>query len=203
MHRFFLLLALSALLVGVASAAPDDEAPTGATAPAWTRWKGKTGRPRFPADLGPDTIDVSRYPTEYQATYRTRFQTLCASCHSLARAVNSELLELTPEEMEAFRKETPRLTSSPPVWKTGEGVWHDYLIALKMRPPCCGGCPVLTSRDVQRIGDFLVYDSKVRKTGSRAASWEEHRTDLIQRFEKANPERYEELYGAREGASLP
>lgn len=42
----------------------------------------------FPYDNGPDTIDVSTYPTEHQANYKI-FVKKCAKCHTLARPINA------------------------------------------------------------------------------------------------------------------
>jgi hypothetical protein len=46
---------------------------------------------KFPSDLGPATIDVSRYPAYQQESYRMFLRT-CSVCHSPARAINSPLI---------------------------------------------------------------------------------------------------------------
>ena len=43
---------------------------------------------KFPYDLGPDRIDISRYPTYQQQTYEM-FMHTCSICHTPARAINS------------------------------------------------------------------------------------------------------------------
>ena len=43
----------------------------------------------FPADRGPNFIDVSVYPPEMQENYK-RFEKKCSRCHTLARPINSE-----------------------------------------------------------------------------------------------------------------
>lgn len=44
----------------------------------------------FPADKGPNFIDVTAYPSEMQKNYKL-FEQKCSRCHTLARAINSEL----------------------------------------------------------------------------------------------------------------
>jgi hypothetical protein len=54
--------------------------------------KGATKDPRILAyDKGPDTINVSKYPSEVKALYRV-FDKRCSACHTLARAINSDFV---------------------------------------------------------------------------------------------------------------
>ncbi|NNN04425.1 MAG: hypothetical protein HKL90_00855 [Elusimicrobia bacterium] len=53
----------------------------------------------FPADSGPATIDVSKYPKEQQAAYKL-FLDKCSTCHTTARAINSDYA--TPAEWQAL-----------------------------------------------------------------------------------------------------
>lgn len=53
----------------------------------------------FPWDDGPDSIDVSKYPPEQQASYAV-FERKCSRCHTLARAINSPIA--LPEEWERY-----------------------------------------------------------------------------------------------------
>ena len=43
----------------------------------------------FPADKGPNFIDVAPYPPEMRANYKL-FEQKCSRCHTLARPINSE-----------------------------------------------------------------------------------------------------------------
>ena len=43
---------------------------------------------RFPADAGPNFIDISGYPAEMQRKYKL-FVNKCSLCHTLARPINS------------------------------------------------------------------------------------------------------------------
>ncbi len=141
----------------------------------------------FPNDLGPNTIDVSSYPKEYQETYKV-FQFKCAACHTIARPINSQYVELSDAEQAAMKKSAPEIFKDPAVWQIGAHIWNRYVKKMMAKP----GCPV--GRDGKRIWQFLVYDSKVRKTGAKAPAWESSRKKLLEEFAKANPARYHELF---------
>jgi len=51
--------------------------------------KEKAQKEPYPNDLGPDTIDVSAYPAQYQASYKL-FTTQCSQCHVINRPMNSQ-----------------------------------------------------------------------------------------------------------------
>ncbi len=94
---------------------------------------------RFPYDLGPDTIDVSRYPKEQQEAYAL-FAVKCSQCHTLARPINSPL-------------------STRQDWQRFVERMHAKIHASSKSP--------LTESDEARIVDFLVFDSKIRKLDDR------------------------------------
>lgn len=52
-------------------------------------------------DAGPKGIDVSKYPPEQQQAYKL-FQNKCATCHALARGVNTEMV--LPGDWERYVK---------------------------------------------------------------------------------------------------
>lgn len=58
--------------------------PSSSEAPSSTT----TAQQTFPADNGPATIDVSKYPADKQETYKI-FEEKCSKCHTLARAINA------------------------------------------------------------------------------------------------------------------
>lgn len=138
--------------------------------------------PAFAGDLGPSEIDVSGYPDRMQRIYRQNFQKNCAVCHSPARALNSEFLELNDSELAKLKRAHPDLLAAPAVIRADKDIWKRYIKRMKMRPPCCGVCPVMTHEESKEIWEFLVYDSKARKTGKRADEWQKHRRALLQRF---------------------
>jgi len=54
----------------------------------------------LPQDKGPDKIDVSAYPPELQAGYKT-FTSKCSKCHTIARPINTKM---TRPEWERYVK---------------------------------------------------------------------------------------------------
>lgn len=90
--------------------------------------------PRFYYDLGPATVDVSRYPPKEQEGYKL-FLAVCGTCHSTARALNAPY--------------------------SGADAWKRYLRRMHVKMASRSVLP--SPRDQERILDFLVYDSKVRK----------------------------------------
>ncbi len=137
-----------------------------AALPLWGRTYSKI--PEYANDLGPDTIDVSSYPEEIQKKYAL-FLAKCSVCHSPARAINSEL--------------------------TDSKEWARYIKIMQLRPPCCNFCPVLSHAEAKAIWEFLVYDSRIRKTGPHAAEWAQHRAQLLQDYKTRYPKQFLERYG--------
>lgn len=109
-------------------------------------------------DLGPDTVDVSRYPTRQQENYQV-FRQTCSQCHTPARALNAPL--------------------------TTRDEWTRFVQRMRgrMHP---GGSLTREGRD--RIVDFLVYDSQVRKIEGKAA-FDQMQRQLRQRFDEVQKER--------------
>lgn len=142
----------------------------------------------FPNDFGPDEIDVSEYPKELRATYRV-FKFKCAACHTIARPMNSQFLELTPEEAAQLKKDDPQLFADDRVVKPEEGIWKRYVKRMMSKP----GCPV-KAEDGKQIWQFLVYDSKVRKTGANAAAWRKHRKHLLHEFAEKYPDTFKKTF---------
>ena len=60
----------------------------------------------YPADKGPNFIDVSIYPPEMQKNYKL-FEQKCSRCHTLARPINSEFIG------EAWRKYVYKMMRKP------------------------------------------------------------------------------------------
>lgn len=138
--------------------------------------------PDFAGDLGPAEINVSGYPERMQKIYRDNFQENCAVRHSPARALNSEFVELNDSELAELKRARPELLADAAVLRADKDIWKRYIKKMKMRPPCCGVCPVMTHEESKEIWEFLVYDSKVRKTGESAEEWQKHRRALLHRF---------------------
>ena len=60
----------------------------------------------FPADNGPNFIDVSSYPPNMQESYKT-FGQKCSRCHTLARPINSKFAA------EAWRRYVYKMMRKP------------------------------------------------------------------------------------------
>jgi len=131
--------------------------------------------PEYANDLGPATIDVSKYPADKQQGYEL-MQAKCMRCHTVARVVNSEFI--TDKE------------------------WGRYIKRMAQRPPCCNQCPVITHKDAKAIWEFLVYDSRIRKTGSNAANWKQLHQALLQEFKSKYPKQYEQRYENIKGDNI-
>jgi hypothetical protein len=62
----------------------------------------------LPQDKGPATIVVTAYPAQQQAAYKV-FSSKCASCHTLARAINTTM---TSDEWEHIVKRMMHMPNS-------------------------------------------------------------------------------------------
>ncbi|MBI4425462.1 MAG: hypothetical protein HY554_17155 [Elusimicrobia bacterium] len=144
----------------------------------------------YPNDMGPADLDVSEYPKPIREGYKlTVFK--CAACHTPARPLNSQFLELSAEEEAAFKKKHPEIHKDNRLVHIEDKIWNRYVKRMMSKP----GCPV-KGDDGKKIWDFLVYDSKARKTGANAKAWAKHRTKLLRDFAQQNPDAYKKLFGA-------
>ena len=66
----------------------------------------RTAPKTYPADKGPNFIDISTYPQEMQTLYEL-FTRKCSRCHTVARPINSVF---TPEE---WRKYVHKMMRKP------------------------------------------------------------------------------------------
>lgn len=57
----------------------------------------------FPNDFGPTAINVSHYPKKMQGYYRL-FLSKCSKCHTVARPINAQFLQLTPHGQALVKK---------------------------------------------------------------------------------------------------
>jgi hypothetical protein len=117
----------------------------------------------FYSDLGPDAVDVSKYPAARRRDYRV-YVRVCSRCHTLARSINAPYVS--------------------------RGWWEFYITNMRMRSGRRGES--LDARDAAAVLDFLEYDSNERKV-ARAAEFDAIRLELKRRFEAALDERVKEL----------
>ncbi|RKU25613.1 hypothetical protein C6499_14670 [Candidatus Poribacteria bacterium] len=72
----------------------------------------------YPADNGPNFIDVTVYPVRMQETYKL-FTNKCSRCHTVARPINSTF---TPEEWRKYVYKMMRKPGSGLTPKTAEKI---------------------------------------------------------------------------------
>ena len=114
---------------------------------------------QFYYDLGPPTVDVSAYPEKQKENYRI-FLAVCGACHTTARPLNSP-------------------HAKPGEWKRFVDRMHNKMESR--------GIP-LGKDDADRIVEFLVFDSKIRKT-DRGESFQSQQEKLKALFEEISKER--------------
>jgi hypothetical protein len=154
-------------------------------------WAAGPGGPPYPNDAGPDRIDVSGYPAEVRSDYAV-FARRCSQCHTLARAINSQNLQLTPADQKAERASEPEIFTDEKIWRITDGVWIQYVGSMHAKP---GAGFRIRPTEFEKIVDFLAADSKARKMGAHRASWRAARQKLLDDFQKSYPARYEALFG--------
>lgn len=145
----------------------------------------------YPNDFGPDEIDVSDYPKAMRATYHV-FKFKCAACHTIARPMNSQFLELGADEIAQLKKDDPQALADDRVLMADETIWKRYVKRMMGKP----GCPV-KKEDGKPIWEFLVYDAKIRKTGANAAAWRKHRKHLLHEFAEKYPDTFKKIFDDR------
>lgn len=176
---------LSFVLLGVALSAAAMASDKKAESPA----SSTVASDLYPNDMGPDEVDVSEYPKPIREGYKlTRFK--CAACHTPARPLNSQFLELSAEEEAQFKKDHPDIYKDKRLVHIEDKIWNRYVKRMMAKP----GCPV-KGDDGKKIWEFLVHDSKARKTGAAAKAWAEHRQKLLADFAKSHPDGYKKLFG--------
>lgn len=118
----------------------------------------------YPYDLGPAEIDVSGYPKRQQENYQV-FKNACSQCHTLARPINAPA---------ASRK-----------------VQEYYVFRMRMKTQYTPGTK-LSAEEVDRILDFLSYDSRARKVKGRKA-FNALSRQLDKRFDETIAERLKRM----------
>ena len=156
----------------------------------------------FANDLGPDHIDVSGYPKQYQEGYKLLTQR-CSRCHTPSRPLNSQFVESEGKDMaarekslEAWKKSDPDIFKDKNVWQPESGIWQRYVKRMMSKPGC-----EMSKDDAKKIWEFVAYDSRLRKLGANKAKWAEHRKKLLAEFKTKYPARYKELYESGSGAA--
>lgn len=141
----------------------------------------------YPNDFGPDAIDVSGYPEEHKTGYKL-FVEKCVRCHTIARPINSQFVEVKTPDMDSLKASSPQVLDKPLVWQIEDNIWERYVKRMMRKPGC-----EMTVDEAKGIWKFLVYDSKERKLKDPHL-WEKHRQKLLDDFRAKYPDRYKELY---------
>ncbi len=141
----------------------------------------------YPNDFGPDTIDISGYPDEHKESYKL-FVEKCVRCHTIARPINSQFVEVKGQELESLKTESSNLFEKPLVWQIEDNIWERYAKRMMRKP----GCEMAVD-EAKKIWQFLVYDSKERKL-KKSSEWEKDRQKLLDDFKAKHPDRYKELF---------
>ena len=141
----------------------------------------------YPNDFGPESIDVSGYPEEYKESYNL-FVEKCSRCHTIARPINSQFVEVKTPDMDALKASSPQVFAKPLVWQIEDNIWERYVKRMMRKPGC-----EMDVETAKKIWKFLVYDSNERKLKNHDA-WEKYRQKLLNDFKDKYPDRYKELY---------
>ena len=113
--------------------------------------------PLFPADLGPDAVVVTSYPVAQQENYAL-FVEKCSLCHTLARPINSPIVDAA--------------------------TWTRFVKRMHGKNHARSGGPLLSGEEANRVISFLVFDSRERKI-KRSEEFQRLQADLQQQFDRA------------------
>lgn len=69
--------------------------------------------------------------------------------------------------------------------------WILCLKRVKMKPPCCGACRIMTESDLKTLWNYLTSE-KESEAGKTA--WEIHKDRLLEEFQHLYPDRFKILY---------
>ena len=143
----------------------------------------------FPNDAGPEEVDVASYPADVQKGYRLML-TRCSACHKVARPINAQFLELSEDETKKAQAEQPAIFKNKLIWEIAPKSWSLKVHRMMLKPGS-----KIKPEEGKQIYEFLVYDSKIRKTGANAETWRKNRAKLVEEFSKENPDAYKTLFG--------
>lgn len=142
----------------------------------------------FPNDFGRDSVNVSNYPPRMKRYYKLFLQK-CSVCHTIARPLNAQFLELTPEEMQRAKEGQPDLfRAGTDVIQPGPKAWSRIVHRMMSKPGAS-----ISRKDGRKIWAFLVYDSTIRKMGKNLGPWESWRQNLLSNFARLYPKMYRHL----------
>src|SRR4051812_10428241 len=118
-RRLATTAALAALILAggrLAAQGPQDARPLDPKVIAW--------------DNGPDKVDISKYPAEMKARYKTMTE-VCVKCHTLARVINCDFV--LEDEWERYIKKMMRRSNRMITPDAAQEVFEFLLYDAKMR----------------------------------------------------------------------
>lgn len=130
--------------------------------------KEKAQKNPYANDLGPDTIDASKYPKDIQEGYAI-LRVKCAKCHTPSRPLNSQF------------------TDSP--------TWERYVKRMMKKPGC--DIPPADGKKIWQFLVYDSKTRKLDASGKETEAWKAHRQKLLDEFKTKYPARYKELYGTK------
>lgn len=127
---------------------------------------------QMPEDLGPDRIDVSKYPAEHRAAYAL-LEERCTKCHTLARVINSDFVDA--------------------------GTWNRFLHRMHGKFENRFDAKLLSADEARRLVGLLEYDARERKVKGRKAFYEQKdRLNALYAEVSAERERLQREQGAEQ-----
>ncbi len=142
----------------------------------------------YPNDFGPESVDVSKYSANAKAGYALLKQK-CTVCHTASRPLNSQFVQLNEAEIATEKKSRPEVFNNKLIWQVESQIWQRYVKRMMSKPGCN-----IANQDGKKIFEFLVEDSKARKTGAQAAKWQAHRQKLVSDFKEKHPDHFKQLF---------
>lgn len=143
-------------------------------------------------DLGPKTTDVSGLSAAAQNGYKILLNK-CSQCHTAARPLNAQFVEVSSERLAELKKDRPELFTDQNLMRIESDIWRRYVKRMMSK-----GANV-SSGEAKSIYNFLVelYQFRIGEHGEKAEEWRNHRRQLLEEFKKKYPDRYQLLYGSK------
>lgn len=136
---------------------------------------------------------VERYSQKAQRGY-SLLKFKCSQCHTTARPLNAQFMEVSAEKLAQLKKDRPELFSNKYLLQIETEAWKRKIKLMMSKPGA-----KISAEDAKFIYEFLLeyYQDKIGKNAEKADEWMAHRKKLLERFKKEYLERYQLLYGGQ------
>ncbi len=140
-------------------------------------------------DLGPKTEDVSGLSETAQNGYKLLLNK-CSACHTSARPLNAQFVEVNAERLTELKKNHPELFADQNLMRIETDIWRRYVKRMM------GKGANVSPGEAKSIYNFLVelYQVRIGEHGEKAEEWRNHRKQLLEEFKQKYPDRYKLLY---------